>query len=65
MWMEARRHVGVEVRFDCYLSDRCLRRCPWSRQIINAFPLEGRGPYHGLSKFKEWIEGFDPVLDQV
>ena len=34
-------------------------------QIINAFPLEGKGAYHGLSKFKSWVDGFDPVLDQV
>lgn len=35
------------------------------RQIINAFPLEDQGPHHGLSKFKSWIDGFDPLLDQV
>ena len=35
------------------------------RQVINAFPLEGKGAHHGLSKFKKWIDGFDPLLDQV
>lgn len=34
-------------------------------QIINAFPLEGKGAHHGLGKFKKWIDGFDPLLDEV
>lgn len=34
-------------------------------KVINAFPLEGKGVHHGLSKFKKWIDGFDPLLDQV
>ncbi|CAM9648732.1 unnamed protein product [Ectocarpus fasciculatus] len=33
-------------------------------EVINAFPLEGKGAHHGLSKFKKWIDGFDPLLDQ-
>ncbi|CAM9837269.1 unnamed protein product [Scytosiphon promiscuus] len=33
-------------------------------EVINAFPLEGKGPHHGLSKFRKWIDGFDPLLDQ-
>lgn len=41
----------------------CLSRL--GRQVINAFPLEGKGAHHGLSKFKKWIDGFDPLLDQM
>eukprot|EP00903_Cladosiphon_okamuranus_P014772 g13687.t1 len=33
-------------------------------EVINAFPLEGKGAHYGLSKFKKWIDGFDPLLDQ-
>ncbi|CAN0448898.1 unnamed protein product [Discosporangium mesarthrocarpum] len=34
-------------------------------EVVRAFPLEGKGPTHSLTKFKEWIDGFDPELDQV
>lgn len=27
--------------------------------------MEGKGAHHGLSKFRKWIDGFDPLLDQV
>lgn len=41
----------------------CAHRSPL--QIIHAFPLEGKGAHHGLTKFKKWLDGFDPLLDQV